>query len=152
MWQCGKSAIRMKKNQYLDFLIYAGLYSLISKPTAEQHIKQMQRTGMLMRFCTQMYQIKSFKPVFFFILFAGIHQMLLAALLLSLSSLFVRGFFNLIFLCAYDQCHCMLAVMPKLNARPLLSPLLSLSPSLCPATHTSNYRVCDGYYNTDLPG
>lgn len=78
--------------------------------------------------------------------------MSLAALLLSLSSLFVGGVCHLIFFCAYDQCHCMLAVMPKPNARPLLSPLLSLSPSLCPATHTSNYRVCDGYYNTDLPG
>lgn len=79
--------------------------------------------------------------------------MLLAALLLSLSSLFVGVFFlYLIFFSAYDQCHCMLAVMPELNARPLLSLLLSLSPSLCPATYTSNYRVCDGYYNTDLPG
>lgn len=28
---------------------------------------------------------------------------------------------------------------------------LSLS-SLCSLTQTSNYRVCDGYYNSDLPG
>lgn len=42
----------------------------------------------------------------------------------------------------------------KANAHPLLSFLLSSSSSvsLCSAIHTSNYRVCDGYYNTDLPG
>lgn len=39
----------------------------------------------------------------------------------------------------------------KVNTHPLLS-LLSFSSSLLSAIHTSNYRVCDGYYNTDLPG
>lgn len=40
----------------------------------------------------------------------------------------------------------------KSNTHPLLSFLLPFSSSLCSAIHTSNYRVCDGYYNTDLPG
>lgn len=143
---CGKTAIRENshKNASLSIL---GPFEMDASLFKETTAESIHWTSDCCAFWCRMLEMISFRLVC-----TEMHVCLIAV-----SSVIICFLLSLFFVPKFDaevrQRSLHVACEAKVNAHPLLSfsSVIPLS-CLCSAIHTSNYRVCDGYYNTDLPG
>lgn len=138
-----QSGRTVRKKAYLDFWVYLWWTTPLSRKPQTNTCTEYDdiQHGVI---CSWM--LEMFKLVYT----AEIHCVLIAVFFVVFFCLFFVPTFGLKVSLAPVSLH--VACKGKVNAQPVLSPLLPSSSSLCPAMRTSNYRVCDGYYNTDLPG